>query len=236
MDENKFNIILLGESHVGKTSLLEYLLGMEFRDNLEKTVGIDFIYRSFKFNKTEYNFKIYDTAGQERYRSVAGRLLKLGEGYMLVFDVTDDKSFEKIKYWLDSIKDIVNIKEKIIFLIGNKIDLNNRIISKEDAEQFAKDNNIKYFETSAKIKVGINDAFENLYIDLINLHSNKNNNSGNLIAGNNGKTLNEEKNKNKENNITGNNKEKAFQIQKNNINNQNVKKKKNWFLRHCLII
>ena len=165
----KFNIFLLGDTQVGKTSMIEALEGKPFRDTNLSTIGVDFIFKSAVFDGKKYDFKIYDTAGQERYRSISKSTIKITDGFLLVFSVNNRKSFELINYWYDSIKDVIDIKRKVIILIGNKIDLPNREVTNAEAVSFAKSKNIKYFETSAKTGFGIKEAFRELYQEIYDL-------------------------------------------------------------------
>ena len=216
----KFNVSLLGESEVGKTRISNNYLGKDLDEFTLSTIGIESYMDTAEFDGTEYKFKIYDTAGQERYRSISKSTIKITDGFLLVFSVNNRKSFELINYWYDSIKDVIDIKRKVIILIavpllleslyknimknirkskkekivssmmqitnilknfgidikrkviiliGNKIDLPNREVTNAEAVSFAKSKNIKYFETSAKTGFGIKEAFRELYQDIYDL-------------------------------------------------------------------
>jgi small GTP-binding protein len=166
MDEikrTKFNVSILGESTVGKTSMCSVFLGKEFSDNTLLTIGIESDYVVAKFEGKEYKFKIFDTAGQERYRSIAKHTINLADGFLLVYAVDDKKTFETLGYWIKSIEEKCDISRKVLILVGNKIDIENRTVKKEEALSFAKTNNIKYFETSAKSGDGIKEIFNLLF-------------------------------------------------------------------------
>ena len=165
----KFNVSLLGESEVGKTRISNNYLGKDLDEFTLSTIGIESYMDTAEFDGTEYKFKIYDTAGQERYRSISKSTIKITDGFLLVFSVNNRKSFELINYWYDSIKDVIDIKRKVIILIGNKIDLPNREVTNAEAVSFAKSKNIKYFETSAKTGFGIKEAFRELYQEIYDL-------------------------------------------------------------------
>ena len=165
----KFNVSLLGESEVGKTRISNNYLGKDLDEFTLSTIGIESYMDTAKFDGTEYKFKIYDTAGQERYRSISKSTIKITDGFLLVFSVNNKKSFELINYWYESIKEVIDIKKKVVILIGNKIDLPNRQVTNEEAVAFAKSKNIKYFETSAKTGFGIKEAFKELYQDIYDL-------------------------------------------------------------------
>ena len=151
-------ITLLGNYEVGKTTLRNAFLNNDYCENTLSTVGINKVDTKFNLdNGKEIKLIIWDTAGQERFHSIAISSVKNSQGIILVFDITNRKSFEDLNMWID---DINNATDKVsIILFGNKCDLQNRKISKEEAEKFAKKNNIPYIETSAKLKLNINEAF-----------------------------------------------------------------------------
>ena len=109
--------------------------------------------------------KIYDTAGQERYRSICFNALKSAQGVVVVFDLGNKESFEHVKDWLKSIKD--NYGKDLIVLFGNKCDKDEsqRVVTPEEIQKFVKENNLTYYETSAKIKKGYSEGFEKLAND-----------------------------------------------------------------------
>ena len=161
----KFNVSLLGETQVGKTSMITVKSGLQFNENQLATVGIDNFTDKATFDTKEYKFKIFDTAGQERYNSMSAQTIKVADGFILVFAVNDKASLEKISFWIKSIEDNVNMKEKSLILVGNKIDMK-REISTEEGKNFAKEYNLKYFESSAKTGEGINESFNEIYKDI----------------------------------------------------------------------
>ena len=147
---NKFNISILGESQVGKTGISNYFFNKNIDATYISTIGIDSNIAIALFDGEEFKFKIFDTAGQERYRSISYSTIKISDAFLLVFSVDNKKSFQQIDYWLDSIKEEIDANKKVIYLVGNKIDLEKREVSNGEAVKFAKLNKIKYFETSAK--------------------------------------------------------------------------------------
>ena len=181
----KFNVSLLGETQVGKTSLYSVKSGFHFNSNQLATVGIDNFLDKQIFNGIEYKFKIFDTAGQERYNKVVASTIKVADGYVLVFSVEKKSTLDRISTWLKYLEDNVDLKEKGLILIGNKIDLPEREVSTEDGKNFAKSYNIKYFETSAKKGIGIDEAFKEIYKIIYELNEDikvedENNNSGEI--------------------------------------------------------
>ena len=162
----KFNVCLLGEGHVGKTCIVTKYIKNTFDDHMLMTVGVDNCMDSATFDGAEYKIKIFDTAGQERYRSVSTNLISLSDGFFVVYAVNDRKSFECIDNWINTIEERCNLKNKVLILVGNKIDLEKRQVTKEEATQFAEEKNLKYFETSAKTGDGIKEIFKELYTDI----------------------------------------------------------------------
>ena len=179
----KFNIFLLGDTQVGKTSMIEALEGKPFRETNLSTIGVDFIFKSAVFDGKKYDFKIYDTAGQERYQSIGDANLKISDGFLLVFSVDKKNTLDRIDRWIENIEKNVDTKEKVLMLVGNKNDVEEREVSNEDGMKFAKEKKFKYFETSAKTKYGIKEVFDEMFNDIYQL-SKKLENNGNQIEPN----------------------------------------------------
>jgi small GTP-binding protein len=158
------SILLLGDSCVGKTSLISRYANGIFKDEYIATVGLDFVSKQEIINDKNINVKLWDTAGQERYKALTPSYLRGADGVVLVYDVTNSETFDNLKFWIDSLKN--NLGENNTFLPivinGNKIDIDDRDISKEDANKFAQENNYKYFETSAKSGVGVDELFREI--------------------------------------------------------------------------
>ena len=166
----KFNVSLLGDSLVGKTLITQAHFKKITTGYTLSTLGIENFMDSAIFDGIEYNFKVYDTAGQERFRSLSKSVIKITDGFILVFSVHDKNSFEHINFWFESIAKEVDISKKVLILVGNKVDLPNRIVSNEEAAKFADLNDMKYFETSALNGYNINNLFDTLYQDIYNLN------------------------------------------------------------------
>ena len=130
-------ITILGDQAVGKTTLRNVYLNIDFEENTLSTVGSNKSETKYKLEDgKEIKLFLYDTAGQERFRSIALKSVKNSQGVMLVFDVTNKKSFDSLVKWLEDIKEEDNNFSMILF--GNKCDLPNREVSEEEAENFAK--------------------------------------------------------------------------------------------------
>ena len=174
----KFNVSLLGDATVGKTCLVNSLKGLGFDENQIATIGVDDVIDEAKFDNKTYKFKIFDTAGQERYTSISTNTIQLADGFFLVFAVDNKNSFERITFWMQNIEEKVQINHKVIIIIGNKIDVqgDKRVVSNEEALQFAKKYKLKYLETSAKTGFRVKEAFKTLYEDIYELNKKLDNN------------------------------------------------------------
>ena len=158
-------LLIIGDSSVGKTSILTRYSNGTFKEDYIATVGLDYYSKNEFLNGKTIHVKIWDTAGQERYKALTQGFFRNAQGVMIVYDVTNSESFENLKYWISSIqKNIESNKISIpVILLGNKIDVgDDREIKNEDAEKFAEENKYKYFETSAKTGEGIDDAVREL--------------------------------------------------------------------------
>ena len=169
-------ILIIGDSEVGKTCLIQRYANGIFKGDYIMTVGLDFHTKQEMINNLTVSIKLWDTAGQERFKALTPSFFRNAEGVVLAYDVTNSESFDNLKFWINSIK--TNLFEKNIFIpiiiIGNKIDLEDmRGISKDIANKFAKENNFKYFETSAKTGEGVDEAFRDL-VNQILANSDKN--------------------------------------------------------------
>jgi small GTP-binding protein len=157
----EFNVILIGDSGVGKTSILAKFIEGNFENNKKCTIDVEFKTKNLKIDKDLYaKLTIFDTAGQERYRSLTKQYYHLAHGIVLVFDLTEENSFNSLNKWIKEIDD--NTKNVEVMLVGNKSDLKNRAIINSKAEQFAHEKNFKYIETSAKEGTNVLLLFEEL--------------------------------------------------------------------------
>ena len=158
----RVQLLIIGDSEVGKTSILYRYANSQFSSFYLATVGIDYFTKDDKIDGKNIKVKIWDTAGQERYKSLTSAFFRNAQGIILAFDLSNSESFENLKYWIQSLN--ANLGEnspikKII--LGNKVDLK-REIEKETIEKFANDNNIPYFEGSAKENININECIGSL--------------------------------------------------------------------------
>ena len=154
-----FKLLIIGDSGVGKSSILNRFTDDTFNPAFISTIGIDFKVKTIKINDSLIKLQIWDTAGQERFKAIMTAYYRGATGIFLVYDITNQKSFDNVKSWLHNIK--TNNPEVIsVTLIGNKSDLENkRIISTDAGKKFAKENDLDFYETSAKNSDNIEQIF-----------------------------------------------------------------------------
>ncbi len=165
-----YNIAILGNSNIGKTSFLLCLNGNQFSENQISTIGIDsFILEKNDKNNNKVYLKLHDTSGQEMYRSLSLNLLKRINAIIFFYDITKEKTFSDIKDdWFQKCKDVINLNDILIILIGNKTDLESeRSVSYEEAENFAKKNNMEFFEISVKTNNNVQEVVYSLTNNLV---------------------------------------------------------------------
>ena len=159
-----YKILMLGESQVGKTSLLLKYTDDTFKTNMLPTFGLDVRYKYLQKDNNNIRLDLWDTAGQEKFRTMTQNYYKGSDGIILVYDISNESSFETLKNWMDDIKE--NSKNKIeVIIIGNKLDLE-RQVEKKRLEQFAEEYKVPYFETSAKTGEGVEESFNKLIDNL----------------------------------------------------------------------
>ncbi|KYQ92203.1 hypothetical protein DLAC_11678 [Tieghemostelium lacteum] len=167
-EEILYKIILVGDSGVGKSSILVRFTDNTFQPHFSPTLGVDFNVKTINSKETGQTIKLqlWDTAGQERFKSITQTFYRGSHGVILVYDVTYPKSFERCKSWVEEINS--NTQDgMIIILVGNKSDLSSqRKISTEQGQQLADSLNIKFLETSAKENFGVTQVFDMLVHDI----------------------------------------------------------------------
>ena len=157
-----FKILTIGESGVGKTCILRRFVENKFLKNHLATIGIDFKTKTLNINNQEIKLKIWDTAGQERFRNITTQYYKGADGIVLVYDVTDEASYEKIREWMEQIHSNTQKEEIGLVLLGNKCDMEPRNVTEDMGNKMAEELKTDYFETSALTGQGIKEAFEQL--------------------------------------------------------------------------
>ena len=158
-----YKILLLGDSSVGKSCLLLRYCEDSFQESHLTTIGLDFRLKKITLDDNrKIKVQIWDTAGEDRFRAITKNYYRGANGILLLYDVTDQGSFDRIREWIDIIKEETS-EGIIIYLVANKIDLKNkRIITNADGKKISEEYKISYFETSAKASIGVNEVFESL--------------------------------------------------------------------------
>ena len=155
-------LVFLGNSNVGKTSIIQRFIEDKFEQNKIATNSLAYSNKKIKTDPfTELKMYIWDTAGQERFRSLTRGYLRESDGIFLVFDLSDKQSFDDITFWLNEVNSSdVDKKMCVIMLVGNKLDSEKKVIDKETANKYAEENKMKYLEVSAKDGINIFSMFE----------------------------------------------------------------------------
>ena len=158
-----YKILLLGDSSVGKTCFLMRYTDNTFQEIHMSTIGLDYKLKNVQLDDGKIvKIQIWDTAGQDRFRSITKNYYKGAHGIILIYDVTSRKTFENVKNWVTQIREEVSDKVSII-LVGNKIDdVEGRKVKTEEGEIMAKECGLSFFETSAKSGENIDNTFNEL--------------------------------------------------------------------------
>jgi Ras-related protein Rab-8A len=152
-------LLLIGDSGVGKSCLLCRYSDDVFNSNFITTIGIDFKIRTIELDGAKIKLQIWDTAGQERFRTITQAYYRGAMGILLVYDVTDDKSFNNIRTWMRNIEQHAN-EQVVKILLGNKCDMTEKkMVTYDQGDALAKEYGIQFFETSAKTNVKVEEAF-----------------------------------------------------------------------------
>ena len=168
-----FKVLLVGNSGVGKSSLFLRFVDEIWEDSFVPTIGVDFKIKTLLIEEKKIKLQIWDTAGEERFRTIISSYYKGAHGILLIFDLSDTESFDSLNNWLIEIERNAN-KNVIKILIGNKCDLEDkRKISFIQAKEFADVNGMKYIETSAKNDINVIQAFGTLGNELLIASSDK---------------------------------------------------------------
>lgn len=167
-------ILILGNSQVGKSSILNQFTEGVFTETIPPTLGIDYKINKVLVDGTEIKLQIWDTAGQERFKSITENFYKGAQGIILTFDLTDHESFAAIRNWLKNIYEKAG-KNVIVCLLGNKLDIiekadndvtfkvnRDRFVRDEDIDELLREVPIKFLKSSAKTNVNIKEAFHYL--------------------------------------------------------------------------
>ena len=158
-----YKILLLGDSSVGKTCFLMRYTDNTFQEIHMSTIGLDYKLKNVQLDDGKMvKIQIWDTAGQDRFRSITKNYYKGAHGIILIYDITNKRSFDNVRNWINQIKEEVSDKVSIV-LVGNKVDdEQHRIVKTEDGEKIAKEFGLLFFECSAKSGINIDSTFNEL--------------------------------------------------------------------------
>ena len=173
-DYNLYKILLLGDTSVGKSCLLLRFCDNSFQEAHLTTIGLDFRLKTINLkDDRKVKIQIWDTAGEDRFRSITRNYYKGAKGILLIFDVTEKETFTHVRDWIERIHE--ESPEGItICLVGNKIDMNeSRVISNEEGKKIADEFKIPYFETSAKSNIGVEEVFTYLVKEVDTIYMNE---------------------------------------------------------------
>ncbi|XP_003387703.1 PREDICTED: ras-related protein Rab-5C-like [Amphimedon queenslandica] len=155
----QFKLVLLGESAVGKSSLVLRFVKGQFHEYQESTIGAAFLTQTVNLDDTTVKFEIWDTAGQERYHSLAPMYYRGAQAAIVVYDITNQDTFARAKNWVKELQRQAS-PNIVIALAGNKADLaSKRMVEYDDAQAYAEENSLLFMETSAKTAMNVNEIF-----------------------------------------------------------------------------
>ena len=176
-EDYKIKIIVVGDSGVGKTNLINRFASDKFDTNSKATIGVEFVYKTLKINKEVIKIEVWDTAGQERYRAITSSYYKGAKGAIIVYDITNEDSFNNVESWMNEVTK-KGQRDIQFLLLGNKKDLvNDREVSEEKGIEKARELNMHLFEASALEKTNVNEAFNYLMREIyteIRMQKNRN--------------------------------------------------------------
>ncbi|KZF23240.1 ras-domain-containing protein [Xylona heveae TC161] len=154
----KYKLVFLGEQSVGKTSLITRFMYDSFDNTYQATIGIDFLSKTMYLDDRTVRLQLWDTAGQERFRSLIPSYIRDSSVAVVVYDISNPASFENTRKWVDDVRGERG-NDVIIVLVGNKTDLDKRMVTTAQGEQKAKENNLMFIETSAKVGHNVKQLF-----------------------------------------------------------------------------
>ena len=161
-----FKLVLIGDSGVGKSCLLLRFADDSFTESYISTIGVDFRFRTVKVGDKYVKLQIWDTAGQERFRTITSAYYRGADGIIMVYDVTNQESFDHVQDWLQEVNRYSN-ESTVKLLIGNKSDRADKRISTQQGEEFAARLDMPFLETSAKTASNVEAAFLAMAAELI---------------------------------------------------------------------
>ena len=157
-------ILLLGDTNVGKTTIFQRFCDHKVDQNCISTIGVEFKVKNFIYNNKEYQIQLFDTAGQERFKSITEAYYRMGDAFFFIFDLANLDSLNSLNDWINKVKEVIG--NPLYIIIGNKDDLKEQI-PKETIDNFKKQyNDIPLIKTSALKNKNIDEAFKAI-IDIV---------------------------------------------------------------------
>jgi len=161
-----FKMLLVGDSGVGKSTLLHRLIDDDYSGSFVSTIGVDLMIKSLQVDNKSVKLQIWDTAGQERFRTITRSFYRGAQGCLLIYDVTDRESFDNVHQWLDDIRTYTR-PDTIVLLVASKCDQQSRrVVSQGEGEDLARSCGLRFIETSAKSAHNVEKAFAMLAAEL----------------------------------------------------------------------
>ena len=156
---NRQKIIFIGDIYVGKTSIINVIMGQKFNNEYEASIGVDFFSKTIKYKGKTIKLQIWDSAGQEKFRSLIPNYIRGSSLVFIVYDITNRKSFDNLQSWIDFVNNIENAN---IVILGNKTDLDSqRQVSTDEVQKFCTEKNYEFYEVSAKEDNNLNNMLFN---------------------------------------------------------------------------
>lgn len=165
MEKSHFRVVFIGDTHVGKTSIIHHFIRESFTEQQKSTVGAVFHLYEKEVNGIQYSMQIWDTAGQEKYRSLGPIYYRNASAGILVYDRTNLESFQGLSKWIEEFKR--HTHNPIMYLVGNKKDLSDVVVDDEAGRKFAQEQTCDFYTTSAKTGEGIKELFDQLFDQLV---------------------------------------------------------------------
>eukprot|EP00450_Noctiluca_scintillans_P012054 CAMPEP_0194504040 /NCGR_PEP_ID=MMETSP0253-20130528/28720_1 /TAXON_ID=2966 /ORGANISM="Noctiluca scintillans" /LENGTH=200 /DNA_ID=CAMNT_0039346385 /DNA_START=53 /DNA_END=655 /DNA_ORIENTATION=+ len=166
-----FKMLIIGDSGVGKSSILLRFCDDEFNEKQASTIGVDFKTKMMQVKEKKLKLALWDTAGQERFRTLTSSYYRGAQGIILVYDCSSRASFEHVRFWQEEVRKYSTNQDAILMLIANKVDLSNAEVTRQEGEEFAFANSMMFIETSAKTRQGIKQAFEEVVYKILDTPS-----------------------------------------------------------------
>ena len=166
-----FKIITLGESGIGKTSLITRFAHDIFEENHLASIGFEFPIKVLDIENKIIKMQLWDICGSERFKTVIPSYYRNADGAIVAYDISDKWSFDRVKFWINEVKAHSNMKTNIV-IVGTKCDILDREVTEEEGKKLADELGVKYFETSAKTGYNVNEAYNFLIKNIIDKYKN----------------------------------------------------------------